>query len=887
MKKLWNRTRSLSRRGSEAQPATVDKKDIPPVPALPRTSQPVQRPATTIPPNRAVRPVLVGVSRDTNTSRPGTAGSFQAAVRRAADTTSQEFAGGNTKSKLPRYVDIFSVSSPSGSMSFTSSYNEEVAERNLDTRVTQADHQYYGYIPTSRYQEEVAMRNSYQSSDAPRSSHDRQHRSWISSGTESGPSKGNTPHTSWFHDNSRPNSHVPPTSNPQPLSPIRDSLESTSTAAVPPNSILANYNLSKSEVSQPHAIDQAQHPTRSSSRMSSTSNKINLQHRTIMDLTADEDHEATALELKTSRDMRPGPVQLVQAFSAASHQSVETATDTDMSPVTVQEITPITPLTPDGNVLRERVTKVTALPKSTSDFSTINTVASYSPRSTDAPAAAIPLAVEPVASIVPPSPDLAKKRLSTVTQNDATAEKNTLPPAEAINEIVPNGTADEGALEPPASSTSPFTYHTLTTLTPLQAAKNIHSSPESLQSVDFTNPSAAFGVRARDFAVQPSKSALKSERGANTSAKVSRANATNIETEPAPTENDRSLSPYTFDEEAFKRKQEQARAALIKLQASLNEEFIPPPRTQSAPRPNRMNNLGQRRMPGGRDVTDPHGPVAPSSIFQTTNGPDDGRGRSRPNGIQTQSRPKAAAGEGVASSASVVTMRAVGRSARQPLQQSQSYTIPPRTHVLSEQFQGKGKARDIDIALFDLQRTAEEITGIPPPRVSSAQPRPPRSPLRERKAAPNGHGLFGYGFGQPDLANDVSQKVQTPTSPGEVSLSNFPLAPSPTQLQRESFSRGNSGYASHHAHARDSSVNSNDPFVENKIKNATSSATTNLPPFAPGASSVKRRPSITSQSSHMTSTSQYSIPFHMIPERGSSMRDSLVQEVDAVGGRDF
>ncbi|KPI39112.1 uncharacterized protein AB675_4681 [Cyphellophora attinorum] len=866
MKKLWNRTRSRSRRGSEAQPAPVEK--APPVPQLPSTSRSANRPP---PPSqsRNVKPVLVGVSR-ANESRPGTAGSMsiQDAVRRAADTTSQEFGRGNT-GKVPRYVDIFSVPSLSGSRSITSSYNEEVAERNLDTRVSRGD-QYHGYVPTSKYQEEVAMRNSYHSSDAPRSSHDRQHRSWISSTTESGPSNRNTPHTSWFQDNSRPTSHVPPATTSQPLPPIRASLDSTSTNTAPVNSTLANYNLAKSEVD---------HPPRSSSRMSSASNNvINLSHRTIMDLTGDEEQDLAEIELKRSHDMRPGPVQLVHVVSpAASRPPSENVGDSEISPTTAQEVSPVTPLTPDRVAVHEK-----QLPKSTSTFSMINTVASVSPvtqaKLEEPPVSEAQTHTSPRQLT---SPEAAKNRLSTVTEADADANSSSGSRDPSIERPVPNGHSAD--LKPTdvvseAVPTAPSQNGTQSAnLTPVPTAKSIHHSPESLQSVDFTNPSAAtWGIRTRDFAVHPSRAALSNE--ANIKAKVSKMNGSQADAEPLMTETIRPTSTYHFDEEAFKRKQEKARAALVKLQESLNEEFISPPRTQSAPRPNRINGVGQRRVPAYKDVVDPHGPVAPTSMF-STNGADDSRGRARPSSAQAQSRTSMTASD--SAEPPIVNARSAARGTRFPLQQSQSYTNTRPRPGDDLRGKGKGKERDIETALYDLQSTAEYITGAPP-RVSSAQPRPPRSPLRERKAVSNSQGLHGYGFGQQHFfTNNTQQKVQTPTSPGEVSLSNFPLAPSPTQFHRDQPPPRNHGYGDQpYGHARNGS---NDPFVEKKPMGSPSIATATAPnPFVNSHSNnnaiaagptIKRRGSTTSQASHMTSTSQYSIPIHMIPERGSSMRD--------------
>jgi hypothetical protein len=291
-----------------------------------------------------------------------------------------------------------------------------------------------------------------------------------------------------------------------------------------------------------------------------------------------------------------------------------------------------------------------------------------------------------------------------------------------------------------------------------------------------------------------------------------------------------------------------------------------------------MNGVGQRRVPAYKDVVDPHGPVAPTSMF-STNGADDSRGRARPSSAQAQSRTSMIASD--SAEPPVINARSAARGTRVPLQQSQSYTNTRPRPGDDLRGKGKGKERDIETALYDLRSTAEYITGAPP-RVSSAQPRPPRSPLRERKAAPNSQGLHGYGFGQQHtLTNNTQQKVQTPTSPGEVSLSNFPLAPSPTQFHRDQPPPRNRGYGDQaHGHARNGS---NDPFVEKKPMGSPSIATATAPnPFVNSHSNnnaiaagptIKRRGSTTSQASHMTSTSQYSIPIHMIPERGSSMRD--------------
>lgn len=268
-----------------------------------------------------------------------------------------------------------------------------------------------------------------------------------------------------------------------------------------------------------------------------------------------------------------------------------------------------------------------------------------------------------------------------------------------------------------------------------------------------------------------------------------------------------------------------------------------------------MNGVGQRKVPTAWNASDPHGPVAPSSIPYQGNSVDDNRGRTRSSSSQGLAHSDMT--DSTSGSASAVTIRAVGRGTLQPLR-SRPQVAPRAYTVDSPRGKGKGKESDIEAALFDLQRTAEEISG--PVRGSSAQPRPPRSPLRDRKV-PNNQGIFGYGFGQGDYVGSISQTIQTPTSPGEVSLSNFPSAPNPTipreppPRTRPPMNTTNNSRPGSSAGFRANNEINGDPFIDKAPTNT-----------------IKRRGSTTSQASHMTSTSQYSIPFHMIPERGSSNR---------------
>ncbi|ETN41790.1 uncharacterized protein HMPREF1541_03727 [Cyphellophora europaea CBS 101466] len=903
MKKLWNRARSRTRRQSESRPNTIKSSQsrehlaTPPVPALPRTSQSTQRPTDASNGSR-IRPVLVAVSKPgVPTSRPGTAGSLQNAVSRAADSTSQEFVRGHTRTKSPRYVDIFSAST---ARSFTSAYNEDIAERNLDTIVARAE-QHPAYVPTSKYQEEVALRNSYHSSEAPRLSGDRNHRSWISSGTESGPSMGHTPQHSWSSkhpENGRPlpgsepaatvsrepglafenDSFIDAHASDQPSMPLSNQAGVPSIAV---NSALTNYHLSKSEVSQPRHSEQV--PTRSSSRMSAASSQtpvINLMHRTIMDLTGESDGDVEDSSTKdpgTPHQEVERRAKMVLDAPPRKQQQTRLNSGEESLPKDLQERKPEhvspEPVQVVAQMSQEHEPGRNSQP---SGFSTISTLASFAPAATSNKTPQVAPKVEHVATQLAQS--ATANRLSTVAETESETddgryhsvletppkpnEKSSVAATDGVDDIF---VSQMKPTEQQPAKTRALPEPALTA--PQSTPRNIHTSPESLHSSDFTNPSTAFGVRTRDFAIIPTKGPSRADHGANTSAKVTKANATTSEDESrvpdVPGVNSGPL--YSFDEDAFRRKQEQARAALVKLQKSLNEDFLPPPREQPSSRPNRMNGVGQRRVPNSWAVSDPHGPVAPSSIFtkhreQTLGGADAGDSTSSKvapaPSVHTQvTRPRVTAQDSGSSSS---TVRPVGRGAgRQPLQQSQP-TVQSRARSADQK--GKGRERDIDTALYELQRTAEEIAG--PPRAASAHGRGAVPSLYERRAGSAGGATekvtHSYVLGQQELKRPYAlpnNHGAVPPSPGEVSLSNFPLTP--RQSHSASAAPNVPSGARNYGHQFHEGVGERD-----------------------FAARLKRRSSNSSQASRLTSTSQYSIPFHMIPERGSSMRDSLVREVE-------
>ena len=114
-----------------------------------------------------IQPMLVGISRPSTTnSRPGTAGSMQIALDRAAEAVKQQQIRSTSSPfsqvglRAGRYIDIFAISGQATKP--TGTFNEDVAERNLDSVTLTVEEQHFQYEPTSKYQEEVAARNAHQ-----------------------------------------------------------------------------------------------------------------------------------------------------------------------------------------------------------------------------------------------------------------------------------------------------------------------------------------------------------------------------------------------------------------------------------------------------------------------------------------------------------------------------------------------------------------------------------------------------------------------------------------------------------------------------------------------------------------------------------------------------
>lgn len=122
-----------------------------------------RRPGTS---NR-IQPMLVGLARPSMTSpKPGTAESMQRAPDRAAESVEYQPTRGLSSSssqiglRTGRYIDILATIGQTGKP--TTTYNENVAERNLDAQPLKAEEQHSRHEPVSKLEEEVAARNAHQ-----------------------------------------------------------------------------------------------------------------------------------------------------------------------------------------------------------------------------------------------------------------------------------------------------------------------------------------------------------------------------------------------------------------------------------------------------------------------------------------------------------------------------------------------------------------------------------------------------------------------------------------------------------------------------------------------------------------------------------------------------
>jgi hypothetical protein len=1014
MKKFWKRSKSRVRgdrrssAGSLQSPTTpyrasIDAATKPPVPerSAKRIVSPVATPVNGS--THRIQPMLIGISRPSVLdSRPGTAGSIQDAINEAADKVAQSGLGGgqtqaqpqnetpnkiqtHSRTKSPRYVDIFSIkrSQPS-----PATYNEDVAERNIDVKKVAEDSIEYRYVAKSRYQEEVATRNAHGYSasagtidldkppareELPRSpsamgpahtippdriadSDDirRLHHAQLAALNQ--PKPYARPNSSKRNDrvsfddellissaslgpdspNGTGTARLSSDEPEQPVRKSRDFIISHPVAqqcrdrqtpvtenglatqpTVSPNShgrasSLPGYKVSQSEVlktenEQPHrkidrpkmSIDLDERSMSLRNTSSSVRKVINLQYRTIMDLTGDDDEifksGGAASDMTNTPVVEIAQADLYRRINPELISTLGRLGRRDGDETVLPQAGMGKENTPNTSNLATK--PVTPVLQQLSTFSTISTITSISPTSqinSKPPPDVTNLSPTKIGSRGLPS------RLSTVEEGEPEIEGSRTPVEESQRLAgTPVPKAPEETIEPNASATlsaPPPSIRSSVESPPISRSADspsngMQKSPGNLQSRDYVEPSHAFGVAARDFAITPTKAGQHSyrpEREPNTSAKMTQHKPTVTKRETSHSiessiPNSSPSSSSDFDEAKFRLKQEQARAALVKLQQSLNEDFVPP----QLARPTKETAVRNRTTSGSSNTSNDGKPIVGGTNVRkaTITG-------SQLNGViqpRTSSQKKHVYSTYDQPSSS---NRALKSSSTGAVKQSRRQQSPP--------IQSKRTDREIDSALDGMRRLAEEMRN---PRLA-----PPVQPLPPKLVNVNRHS---------NSTNSTSESDILP-SPGEISLSSFPQPSSvqhsrntslnlpiqsPLEASPPGTKRNSLQFASvpviqsldetteflhqdPHLPAVASSLKSHVSELQQQPphQKIPSSSSTFSPPQVNQAMAERRmtsrRNSMQSQTSALTNSSQFSIPFHLIPERGSSMRDSLVREVD-------
>ena len=993
MRKLWQRSRSRRRDAHSTKEATGSARKsasrenlttsngeaIPPVPPIPVRSKEngylndYGRPSSS---NR-MQPMLVGISRpSTDLSRPGTSGSLQHAVTRAADkvthpdkvappqkvvqTTSASVSRGHTRTKSPRYVDIFSVGTPKSSQR---SYNEDVAERNIDVKQVAQNAASGQYVPNSRYQEEVASKNA-QPIDRVRASIDvrraapeghksRQNKMHQSAGAIQTYQVPNTVATvddvlQFNHARDSPyaprqwsvqvrdNAALGPlNSNPQaPRRVIEDPVQSAyqrQTVQNRANSLSLNnktslqsrtshekshsmksmnfpptsrgYVLSRAEAEHIRSVPLAREISNDSGRLvryehrngehrtgsalSNNSKRINLPNRTIMDLT-DEDAEATSegypesetgrtdvshspiLEEARMRHFHPAQPHLVSPIAAIAEERSDHARSADGSrpPTAV----PAMETPSEQTIPFSAISTIAAM--SPTRLETDNPIARRAPRPEVGKYSNPPMAKLYTVAETEPRRKHEQSAGNLLLSDKVAQEMHTRSQAQASLTDVPDQVTSASVIEtPPMPQSQGETVSLQTTqesLRPPSTPGHIHYSPESLKTDDFTDPSRSLGVLTRDFAMTPSKpeQVSRTDYEPNTSAKVkspkpSRAlnettKGATMQKDPQPIQATNGMYSASFDEDDFRRKQEEAHAALIRLQYSLDEDFLNKPPPQA---PSQRTKASQRLQHQHHSSNDGR-LTAPTSIFSKVRDHRQAKSREVDETCKTQRNnmsihEQVTQGRPVSSDPSKTTKPVQRNRSRSPQPPPSTYSAlaEARTRNRSRS-KGNGREREIEQRLADIERLAQQMDR--PYNLPSKSPKRKQAlPIKDRSQVP------------------VSPALP---SPGEVSLSSFPL-PTPGH------SRTPSEMASPPINMRSGNWAPAQTAYE-AAKTATqhrpaTSASADIPRNSTSRDRMgmlNRRNSTRSQSSNYSSVSQFSIPNHLVPDRGSSMRDSLVME---------
>ncbi|KIY01236.1 uncharacterized protein Z520_02788 [Fonsecaea multimorphosa CBS 102226] len=663
-----------------------------------------------------------------------------------------------------------------------------------------------------------------------------------------------------------------------------------------PNGALSNYQLSASEVTQvkpnesyqmhrPGVVTSPDHSTdsqaythsvRSPSNLSNASSvkrTITLPNRTIMDLTGNDSEVFSEgyppSNYSSSPILEHAKVDTARKVQGAAISGPTTEdAKTDISPAQIKTHSPIgieqAAAVPTPPSHQPQLEPPSELPRSEDpprphfaiSFSPITTIASASPRASVVLEAPITSDQTGQTQI---SPGLAELQDQQNDTRDALRAKQVVqqdehslnhPSGFNVNEVeeqalqsgkeigdgaIPVGQTGK-AVEPvvqESPATAPFEPdHDLDTSPPRRPY--IHMASDGLSSTGLGDPVRPSSVSTREFASTPGRSMLTSvpeevEVKSNGHAKppgelvtetMPKGSSLYIDSE-IPQERLHNAFGYqsTFDEREYAQKQAEARAALIRLQHSLNEAFL----TQPTPAP---DSASTRSSPSKHAYSFSDGkPAAPSSIFSQV------RHSLTPTDAMGEADRRLEGGRLETSYHHLTTVPHEKEGGKARRKRS------TRSAAKSEALHRKGK-----------QRVESELNGPGPSIINDLE-----SPKRPLHLPPPLH-LNGH---------PIHHLLQhQPPSPGEISLSNFPI---PVSSPRQSVIRP--------------------PVTEDaETQQAPTPTQQHAYPHQDPTSAAEMKERIlrrqASQRSQASGNSAFSIPYHMIPDRSSSRRDRSVMETD-------
>ena len=335
------------------------------------------------------------------------------------------------------------------------------------------------------------------------------------------------------------------------------------------------------------------------------------------------------------------------------------------------------------------------------------------------------------------------------------------------------------------------------------------ASPESLNSTDFRRVGelGRNGILARDFASIASSTDISDEsgtddRGRNPKPLMRRArtdilsgdDSSSTYSPPRYVDNrPRRADGAEFDEAGFSRKQVEAKAALLRLQQSLNEDFSTPKTVKARPAPVKSHSQ-PTHIPTSKFKRPSVPPIFEAPLLENKPDPVVVSDTTAPQNEPTR------ISNGVAATAS----------------DSTEAPVPEPTLELSTH-------NDKKPALEPRPSFYSMVTS--PASTPLGSPKPTRSVNGDHHAIRSLASIPERSLDA--LRADLEPAQKGSASPGEISLSSFPFPNSTPQ------------------HSRSASLSQVEPIRRNSLKSISSTA------------------------------SAFSIPYHLVPGRGSSMRDHM------------